>query len=159
MPVNFTPDGYHAVTPYLIVKGAARALDFYKEALGAEELMRMAGPDGSVAHAEIKVGDSILMLGDENPAWGAKAPDAGGSPVGLMLYVPDVDARFGKAVAAGATVKKPVQDQFYGDRSGSLVDPFGHTWTIATHVEDVAPEEMERRAAAWMQANAQPQAA
>ena len=157
MPVNFQPDGYHAVTPYLIVKGAAKAIEFYKEALGAEELFRISGPDGSVGHAEIKIGDSILMLGDECPAWGAKAPD-GPTPIGLMFYVPDVDARFAKAVAAGATVKKAVQDQFYGDRSGSLTDPFGHTWTIATHVEDVAPEEMGRRAAEWMAKNAQPQA-
>ena len=158
MAVEFKPAGYHSVTPYLIVKGAAAALDFYKAAFGAEELFRMAGPDGAVAHAEIKIGDSVLMLGDENPEWGAKGPDAGGSPVGLMIYVPDVDARFAAAVAAGAAVKKGVQDQFYGDRSGSLTDPFGHIWTVATHIEDVSPEEMERRAAAWMAANPQPHA-
>ncbi|MBX9627576.1 MAG: VOC family protein [Gemmataceae bacterium] len=159
MPVNFQPDGYHAVTPYLTVRGAAQAIEFYKAAFGAEELFRLGGPDGSVGHAEIKVGDSVLMLGDENPQWGAKAPDAGGSPVGLMVYVPDVDAVFAAAVAAGAAVRKAVQDQFYGDRSGTVTDPFGHTWTAATHVEDVSPEEMGRRADEWMQKHAQAQAA
>ena len=151
MGVPHTPAGYHTVTPYLTVKGADAALEFYKKALGAEETVRMAGPDGSVMHAEFKVGDSVIMLGEENPMWGAKGPHAlGGSPVGVMLYLPDVDARFAAAVAAGATVFKPLKDQFYGDRSGTVVDPFGHMWTLATHIEDVAPDEMERRFAAEM---------
>jgi PhnB protein len=154
MPVKFQPDGYHSITPYLIVKGGAEAIEFYKEALGAEELYRIGGPGGTVGHAELKIGDSVVMLADECPEWGAKAPD-GPTPVGLCLYVPDVDARFARAVAAGAAVKKAVQDQFYGDRSGTVTDPFGHTWTIATHVEDVSPEEIGRRAAEWAQKQAQ----
>jgi PhnB protein len=146
MAVKPIPDGYHTVTPYLIIKGAAAALDFYKKAFGAVELMRMPGPDGSVAHAEIRIGDSPVMLGDEMPQMGYKGPlSLGGSPVGIMIYVPDVDATFNRAVAAGGKVVKPLQDQFYGDRSGTLTDPFGHVWTVATHKEDVAPDEMERR--------------
>ena len=146
MPVKPIPDGYHTVTPYLIVQGAAAAIEFYKKAFGATELFRMPGPGGKVAHAEIQVGDSRVMLADEHPEMGVKAPGSfGGSPVGLMLYVEDVDDRFNRAVAAGAKVKKPLADQFYGDRSGSLTDPFGHQWTIATHREDVSPEEIDRR--------------
>jgi PhnB protein len=149
--VKHTPDGYHTATPYLIVKGAAQAIEFYKKVFGATEVIRMAGPDGGIMHAEVKIGDSIIMLGEENPQWGATAPTSlGGSPVGLCLYFPDVDARFGLAVASGASVKKPVQDQFYGDRSGTVIDPFGHVWTIATHIEDVAPDEMSRRFEAEM---------
>jgi PhnB protein len=146
MAVKPIPDGYHTVTPYLIVQGAAAAIEFYKKALGATELFRMPGPGGKVAHAEIQIGNSRIMLADEHPEMGAKAPGpSGGSPVGLMLYVEDVDARFNRAVAAGAKVKKPLADQFYGDRSGSVTDPFGHQWTIATHKEDVSPAEIDRR--------------
>jgi PhnB protein len=145
------PEGYHSVTPYLIVKDAARALEFYKKAFGAKETMRMAGPGGKIGHAEIRIGNSAVMLADEFPQMGASSPQTlGGSPVGLMIYVEDVDSRFNQAVAAGATVERPLKDQFYGDRSGTLVDPFGHKWTIATHKEDVSPEEMQRRSEAFM---------
>jgi PhnB protein len=143
------PDGYHTATPYLIVKGAAQAIDFYKAAFGATELFRMAGPDGRVGHAEIKIGDSPIMLADEHPEMGAVSPTTlGASTVHMLLYVDDVDTAFPRAVEAGAEITKPVQDQFYGDRSGTVKDPFGHSWTIATHVEDVPPEEMASRAAA-----------
>jgi len=145
------PDGYHTATPYLIVKGAAEALDYYKRAFGAVELFRMADPTGKVGHAEIKIGDSIIMLADEHPEMGFRGPESlGGSPIGIMLYVEDVDTRFNKAIAAGGKLLKPLQDQFYGDRSGSLTDPFGHVWTIATHKEDIAAEEIGRRAAEFM---------
>jgi PhnB protein len=150
MAVKPVPDGYHSVTPYLIVRGGARALDYYKQAFGAEERFRMDGPGGSIGHAEIQIGDSIVMLADENPAWNAKAPEIGTPPpVQLMIYVDNVDAIFGRAVAAGAKEIQPITNQFYGDRSGTLADPFGHVWTIATHVEDVPPEEMARRAAEY----------
>jgi PhnB protein len=143
------PDGYHAATPYLIVNGAAQAIEFYKKAFGATEIMRMAQPGGKVGHAEIKIGDSIIMLADESPDVGARSPQSiGGSPVSIMLYVEDVDRIFSQAVAAGAKVKRPVADQFYGDRTGGIEDPFGHLWYIATHKEDVSPEEMRKRAAA-----------
>jgi PhnB protein len=146
MPVKAIPDGYHTVTPYLIVKGAAKALDFYKKAFGATELMRLPGPDGRIGHAEIKIGDSPVMLADEHPEMGSLAPQTPGKAgVGLCLYVEDVDALAARATAAGATVVRPVQDQFYGDRSGTFADPFGHVWTIATHKEDVSSEEMQRR--------------
>jgi len=149
-PVKPIPDGCHAVTPYLIVKGAAQALEFYQHAFGAVELMRMPGPGGAVMHAEIRIGDSKVMLADEFPAMGHRSPEAlGGSPVSLALYVERVDEVFDRAVAAGAKVVRPVQNQFYGDRSGTLSDPFGHTWTVGTHVEDVSPEEMGRRMAAF----------
>src|SRR6202790_3607022 len=135
------PDGYHSVTPYLIVKEAARAIEFYKKAFGATELMRMADPSGKVMHAEIKLGNSPVMLADESPERGIRSPQSlGGSPVGIMLYVPDVDTVFNRSVAAGAAVEIPLKDQFYGDRSGTLRDPFGHKWTIATHTEDVPHE-------------------
>ena len=152
MAVKPIPDGYHTATPYLIVKGAARAIEFYKQAFGATELMRLEGPGGRVGHAEIKIGDSPIMLADEFPEMGAVSPQSpgGGSSVGLCLYVADVDARFDRAVAAGAKVRRPVKDQFYGDRSGTLEDPFGHVWTIATHTEDVPPEEINRRFEAQM---------
>lgn len=151
MPVKPIPDGYHTVTPYLIVKGAASALEFYKRAFGATELLRMPGPGGCVAHAEIRVGDSPIMLADEFPDSGYRGPQSlGGSPVGILLYVEDVDARFRQAVAAGGKVVKPVTDQFYGDRSGTLEDPFGHVWTIATHKEDLSPEEIHQRLEACM---------
>ena len=143
------PDGYHTATPYLIVKGAAQAIDFYKKAFGATELMRMPQPGGKIGHAEIKIGDSPIMLADESPDVGARSPQSiGGSPVSIMLYVEDVDRIFSQAVAAGAKVKRPVADQFYGDRTGGIEDPFGHLWYIATHKEDVSPEEMRKRAAA-----------
>lgn len=143
------PDGYHSVTPYLIIKGAADAIDFYKKAFGATELFRMPQPDGKVAHAEIKIGDSPIMLSDEHPEMGYVGPTTiGGSPVSLMIYVDDVDTVFKQAITAGGEQLKPLQDQFYGDRSGSLKDPFGHVWHVATHIEDVSPEEMDKRAAA-----------
>jgi PhnB protein len=143
------PEGYHTVTPYLIVKGAARAIDFYVRAFGAKELFRMAQPDGRVGHAELQIGDSRVMLADEYPEIGAKSPQAyGGSAVTIHLYVPDVDAVVERAVAAGAQLTRPVADQFYGDRNGGVTDPFGHAWFVSTHVEDVSPEEIERRAAA-----------
>ena len=143
------PDGYHTATPYLIIKDAAKAIEFYKKAFGAKEMMRMSQPDGRIGHAEIKIGDSPIMLADEFPEMGARSPQSlGGSPVSILLYVEDVNACAEQVVAAGAKVVRPVKDQFYGDRSGSFEDPFGHQWHIATHVEDVAPEEMHKRAAA-----------
>ncbi len=145
------PDGYHTATPYLVVKGAAKAIDFYKEAFGAKELMRMETPNGMIAHAEIQIGDSRIMLSDEVPQMGFVGPQSlNGSPVGLMLYVEDCDRVFNRAVAAGGSVQFPMQDKFYGDRSGSIKDPFGHQWTVATHVEDVAQDELRRRAQAHM---------
>jgi PhnB protein len=142
------PEGYHSITPYLVVKGAAKAIDYYKKASGATEIMRMAMPDGTVGHAELKIGDSIFMMGEEVPQMGYRAPQ-GSTPVGLMIYVADVDRVFKQAVAAGGRVEKDVVDQFYGDRSGTLYDPFGHMWTVATHVEDVSPEEMKKRMAKY----------
>jgi PhnB protein len=143
------PEGYHTATPYLIVKGAAGAIEFYKKAFGATELLRMAQPDGKIGHAEIKIGDSPIMLADEFPEMGARSPQSlGGSPVSILLYVEDVDRVFNQAVAAGAKVARPVKDEFYGDRIGGVTDPFGHQWYIATHKEDVAPEELKKRAAA-----------
>jgi PhnB protein len=148
MAVNYIPQGYHTATPYLIVKGAARAIDFYKQAFGATELMRFPGPGGTIGHAEIRIGDSPIMLADEMPQMGYRSPAAlGGSPVSVMLYVPDVDKVVDRAVKAGAKLEKPVADQFYGDRNGTIHDPFGHVWTVSTHKEDVSPEEMQRRAA------------
>ena len=148
MAVKPIPEGYHSVTPYLVVRDAARAIDFYTQAFGATELFRMEAPDNTIGHAEIKIGDSPVMLADENPARGAKSPESfGGSPVHLMIYVEDVDTVFTRSLAAGAKETQPLKDQFYGDRSGTLTDPFGHSWTLATHVEDVAPEEMQRRMA------------
>jgi PhnB protein len=144
------PAGYHSVTPYLIIDGASKAIDFYKHAFEAEELLRMPGPDGKVAHAEIKIGDSPVMMADAGEEH--RSPKAfGGTPVSLMIYVEDVDRIFRQALAAGATQQRPVVNQFYGDRSGTLVDPFGHIWTIATHVEDVSMEEINRRMAKMMQ--------
>jgi PhnB protein len=143
------PDGYHAVTPYLSIKGAADAIEFYKRAFGATELFRMAQPDGRIGHAELQVGDSRVMLADEAPEMNFRSPHSvGGSPVMLHLYVEDVDAVVKQAVAAGARLIRPVEDQFYGDRSGSLADPYGHLWHVATHKEDLSMEELRRRAAA-----------
>ena len=151
MGVKFKPDGYHTITPYLIVHGGAAAIDYYKAAFGAEEIMRMPGPGGTIGHAEIRIGDSVVMLADEPPGGDFRSPQSlGGSPVGLAVYVEDVDARFNQAIAAGGKVIKPLANQFYGDRSGTLADPFGHQWTLATHVEDVSPEEMKRRMAEMM---------
>jgi len=142
------PEGHHTVTPYLIVRGGAKALEFYVKALGAQELLRVDMPDGGLGHAEMKIGDSIVMLADEHPEMGYKAPQSyGGTPVSICLYVEDVDALVKQAVDAGAKLVRPLQDQFYGDRSGTLVDPFGHVWTISTHIEDVTPEEVAKRAA------------
>ena len=146
---NPIPEGYHSITPYLIVKGAAAAIDFYKKAFGATEVLRMDGPGGKIMHAELQIGNSRIMIADENPEIGYPAlPEGVRSPVGLMIYVEDVDKVAAQAVSAGAKVERPVQDQFYGDRSGNFIDPFGHRWTISTHVEDVSEEEMERRMAA-----------
>ncbi len=149
MAVKPIPEGYHSVTPYLIIRGAAEAIEFYKKAFGAVELFRFPSPDGKVGHAEIKIGDSPIMLADEYPPMGYKGPQSiGGSPVSLMIYVEDVDTIYNQAVTAGAAVKEALQDKFYGDRTGTLVDPFGHVWHISTHKEDVSMEEMERRAKA-----------
>lgn len=151
MPVKHQPDGYHSVTPYLMIRGAAAAIDFYKAAFGAVEELRLDGPDGKVGHAEIRIGDSALMLADECPEAMASSPTTLGGPgLTLMIYVPDSDRVFAQALAAGGKELRPMKTQFYGDRSGSLVDPFGHIWTISTHVEDVTPEEINRRLAAMM---------
>jgi PhnB protein len=148
------PDGYHAITPYLIVRDARRALDFYARAFGAKELYRLEQPDGRVGHAELQIGDSRVMLADEFPEMGVRSPTTvGGSPVTIHLYVEDVDAVVARAAAAGATITRPVSDQFYGDRNGGLTDPFGHVWYVATHVEDVPEDELRRRAEEQAQAH------
>jgi PhnB protein len=149
--VEAVPAAYRGVTAYLILRDAARAFAFYQQAFGAEPVLRLDGPDGRVAHAELRIAGGVVMMSEENVAMGHKsAQTLGGSPIGLMFYVPDVDAAFGRALRAGATEQRAVQDQFYGDRSGTLVDPFGIVWTIATHVEDVSEEEVKRRMAAMM---------
>ena len=143
------PEGYHTATPYLIIKDAASAIEFYKKAFGATELMRHADPGGKIMHAEIKIGNSPIMIASEFPEMGVRSPESlGGSPVSIFLYVEDVDALASQAIVAGAKVLMPVQDQFWGDRYGKLVDPFGHIWDVATHKEDVAPDEVHKRAAA-----------
>lgn len=145
------PDDYPRVTPYLIVDDASAAIDFYSSVLGASERMRMAGPDGRVGHAELDVGDSMIMLADEFPDMGARGPrTVGGTPVTLHVYVENVDEVFERAVKAGAQVLRPLENRFYGDRSGQFEDPFGHHWNVASHVEDVPPEEMAERAEAAM---------
>ena len=145
------PDGYPQITPYLIVDGAGAAIEFYGKVLGTTERMRMPGPDGKVGHAELQLGDSVIMLADEFPDMGSPSPKSvGGTPVTIMVYVEDVDSVFDRAISAGATSLRPVENQFYGDRAGSFEDPFGHKWFVATHVEDVSPEEMDRRAAEAM---------
>ncbi len=147
--VQYIPKGYKTVTPYLAIDGAAAAIAFYKKVFGAKEVMRMPGPKGTIGHAEISIGDCRIMLADEFPDMNFRSPRAfGGTPVGVHLYVKDVDAVAKKAVAAGAKLLRPVADQFYGDRSASLEDPFGHLWHVATHVKDVAPKEMKKQAAA-----------
>lgn len=149
MATKHVPEGYHTATPYLIMDDAARAIDFYKRAFGATELMRYDAPGGKIGHAEIRVGDSVIMLADEHPEMGYRSPKAlGGSPVSILLYLDDVDGQFERAVAAGAKSLRPVENQFYGDRSGTLEDPFGHVWTLATHVEDLSHDEIMRREAA-----------
>jgi PhnB protein len=149
MTVKAKPDGYHSVTPYLVVKGAGAAIEFYKKIFGAKELFRLSGPDGKVGHAELTVGDSVVMLADEHPAMGSLSPPTiGGSPVKLLLYVDNVDEVVSRAVAAGAKIVRPIADQFYGDRAGGIEDPYGHYWHVATHKEDVSPDEMKRRAEA-----------
>jgi PhnB protein len=146
MSISPIPSGYHAITPYLIVSEATKALAWYSETLGARELMRLPGPGGRIGHAEIEIGDSRVMLADEAPEHDAKSPAAfGGSPVTLVLYLAEVDAICARAAASGATVKAPPEDKFYGDRMGTIVDPFGHTWHLATHIEDVPAEELQRR--------------
>ena len=151
--VNYIPKGYHTVTPYLVIKGAAKAIDYYKSVFGATVVVRMDGPGGTVGHAELQIGDSRFMLADENPQMGNRSAESiGGSPVSLYVYLPDCDKVVDKAVAGGAKVLKPVADQFYGDRSGFIQDPFGHLWGIATHVEDVSETEMKERMKKVMQA-------
>jgi len=151
MTVPYKPPGYHSVTPYLALRGARAAIDFYARAFGAELVLKLDLPDGTIAHAEIRIGDSVLMLAEENAEWGNRSPQSlGGSPVSMMIYVPDVDAAFDRALAAGAARVRPVEDQFYGDRSGTLVDPYGYQWTLATHIEDVSTEEAQRRMAAML---------
>ncbi len=145
--VNPIPEGYHTITPYLVIRNATQAIEFYKQAFDAQETLRIPAPGNSIGHAEIKIGNSPLMLADPCPSTEARSPeDLGGSPVSLLLYVENVDSFFKRAIAAGAEEVKPVKDQFYGDRCGSLKDPFGHTWHIATHKEDVSEKEMRKRA-------------
>lgn len=155
MATQAIPEGFHSLTPYLIVKDAAAAIDFYRAAFGAQELFRMDMPGGKVGHAELQLGDSRIMLADEEPEMCALSPATlGGAGISLMFYVDDVDQAYPRAIAAGAEQVRPVQDQFYGDRSGTLRDPYGHVWTLGTHVEDVPPEELRRRLDALMSAPA-----
>jgi len=149
MGVKAIPDGYYSLTPYLVIKGAAEAIEFYKKAFGAEEVMVMPGPGGAVMHAEVKIGNTMLMLSDENPERGFLSPKTrGGATSSVLFYTDDVDAVFKKAVAAGAKQDQPPTDMFWGDRMGNVTDPFGHAWGIATHKEDVSPDEMQKRMAA-----------
>ena len=149
--VKPVPEGYHSLTPYLFVNGAAKAIEFYKNVFGATERMRMPGENGRIMHAELKIGDSVVMLSDENLQMGARSPlTIGGTGTGINVYVPDVDKVVQAAVDGGAKLVRPVKDQFYGDRSGSVIDPFGHLWSVATHIEDVSPDEMRKRMAAAM---------
>jgi PhnB protein len=147
--VSYIPKDFNSITPYLIIKGAAQAIEYYKKVFGATELMRMNGPDGKVGHAELKIGDSRFMVADENPNMNQgqmSAATIGASPVSLYVYLPDVDRVIERATAEGAKILKPVEDQFYGDRTGFIRDPFGHLWGVATHIEDVAPKDLEERA-------------
>jgi len=144
--ISYIPKGYNTVTPYLIIKGAAKAIEYYKSVFGAAVVVRMDGPDGRIGHAELKIGDSYIMLADEFPEMGHRSAESiGASPVSLLVYIPDCDQVVAKAVAGGAKILKPVADQFYGDRTGFIQDPFGHLWSVATHIEDVSPEEMKER--------------
>jgi PhnB protein len=146
MPVKPIPDGYTSITPYLYIRGASEAIEFYKRSFDAQEMFRLPGPNGRIGHAELKMGNSVVMLADEHPEVGVVGPPTlGGTSVGILLYVENVDEVVARAVAGGAKIERPIQNQFYGDRSGTLVDPYGHKWTIATHVEDVPPDEMEKR--------------
>ena len=152
MAVNPIPEGYPQVIPYLSIQGAGKAIDFYSNVFGFEEIVRMGGPEDKIGHAEMKLGDSVIMLSDEMPDMGNKSPQTiGGSPVTVCLYVEDVDSVYKKAIDNGAKEINPVSDQFYGDRSGQFEDPFGHRWNVSSHVEDVSPEEMEKRMAEMMQ--------
>jgi uncharacterized glyoxalase superfamily protein PhnB len=148
---NPVPEGFHTITPHLVIKNAKAAIEFYKKAFGAEEVLSMPGPDGKLMHAEIKIGDSRLMIGEECPDMGISGPSGGKSPVSIHCYVRDVDAFFKRAVSAGAKVTMPVDDMFWGDRYGKLEDPYGHHWSVATHKEDVTPEECGRRAAKFFE--------
>jgi PhnB protein len=153
------PAGYHTLTPHIVIRGAGKAIEWYEKALGAKRRTVMPGPDGSVMHAEIVINGSTVMLGDENPQMGAKSPETlGGSASGLHLYVTDTDKAFARAIAAGAKAEMPPMDMFWGDRYGRFVDPFGHKWSVATHIEDVSPKEMGKRAAAEMARMAGPKA-
>ncbi len=145
------PEGFHTVTPYLVVRDAAKAIEFYENAFEAEELFRLEGPPGKISHAEIKIGDSIIMLSDEVPSGDCRSPESlGGTAVNILLYVEDVDRVFNHAVSAGAKISMPVADMFWGDRYGQVIDPFGHSWSLATHKEDVPPEELQKRGEAAM---------
>ena len=147
MPVKPVPEGYHTVTAQLAVRNADQAIEFYKKAFNAQEIMRFQGPDGKITHAELKIGDSVIFLADESPNMPTKSPQTlGGCTGGVMLYVDDVDTTYQRAIDAGGETSMPVADMFWGDRFGSLMDPFGHSWSVATHKEDVSPIEMEKRA-------------
>jgi PhnB protein len=151
MAIEPVPDGYHTATPYLILKDASAGIEFYKRAFGATELMRLTDSSGKIGHAEIKIGDSVIMLADEAPDWGCRGPQSlGGTPVSIMLYVKDADTAFNRAVEAGAKALRPMEDKFYGDRAGTLEDPYGHQWHIATHTEDLSPEALRQRFEAFM---------
>lgn len=151
MPVKPIPDGYHSITPYLVLHDATAAIEYYKRAFGAIETLRLPAPGGRIGHAELLIGDSVVMLADENPQMGAKsAKTIGGSPISIMLYVENVDQAFPKALAAGGQQLRPLTTQFYGDRSGTFEDPFGIAWTLGTHIEDVSAEEIQKRMAAMM---------
>jgi PhnB protein len=146
MPVKPIPDGYTSITPYLYIRGASEAIEFYKRSFDAQEVFRLAGPHGRIGHAELKIGNSVVMLADEHPEASVVGPQTlGGTSVGILLYVENVDEVVARAVAGGARIERPIQNQFYGDRSATLLDPYGHKWTLATHVEDVPPDEMEKR--------------
>ena len=151
MPSKSIPAGYHSITPAIVVRDAAAAIDFYKRAFNAQEIHRMAGPDGSIMHAEIRIGDSTIMLGEENEQWGTRSPlSLGGVHGSLHIYVPDADAAFNQALSAGATVRYPLEDAFWGDRYGKVTDPFGHEWGLATRVKELSPDEMEEAGREWM---------
>src|SRR5688500_10047732 len=151
MPNKTPPPGYHSITPAIVVRDGSKAIEFYKRAFGAEELNRMEGPGGSLMHAEIRIGDSIIMLGEENVDWGTRSPlSTNGTPSSLHIYVPNADATYDRALKEGAKVRYPLEDAFWGDRYGKVTDPFGHEWGIATHVKDLSLEETQKAAEAWM---------